>query len=977
LAFAEAFQKLFGGVVVEFLDRVLESGISAAEVRALACGEGTGMTYGEIYAASGRVYAYLQGRGIGRNDTVVIHMARGIETICAMLGVWRAGAALTVCEYGVMPLKRVDYIKDELKCALELTDAVYAEAMTLEPREGRADISEHDPAFAVYTSGSTGNPKGVIHEFGKLDIILNVDKKADYDHVSQVVGCLAPLNTIVSILLLVPALANRGVLDIIPYAVIKDPARLIKYISINSISMMFMPPALLKALPVLPKPLSVVFAGSERASEIWRPGIKIFNGYALSESGFTALYHTAQEGETEVPVGVSLLGFKAFLVDEDRKPTTGSGELVIENPYTRGYVNPELNKGVFEDGLLYTGDIASYNPETGFTLLGRGDDMIKLRGNRVEPAEIENAVKKALGLKWACARGCEGAVCVYYCENVGFDADELRKELSRTLPAYMIPRYFTRIEKTPLLPSGKLNRMALPQPVRTDALSTYAPPETPLEEKLCRAFADTLKLESVGVHDDYYAIGGDSVNAMALLNSLDEDITIETLLMERTPRRIAEAVSRRAQLPARQELDRLNEEARRRPHPLTPMQRYVLRYHMYTPNTTMWNLPAFMRFDTKLIPAQRMKEIMEKLIAAHPALQTTINLNREGYLEQKWSPELQEEITVERISENELISKRDDLVQPFNFGDVPLHRVRIFETERAGYLFFDIHHSVTDGFSMRNLRSDFVKLFNGQEPEPDYYFLNVEEDLSQKGQPMYKEAERYYSGRYSSDNWARYPKPDYESRKNTAGVMEINVPIRRSELEAMKRYYGVTTNELCMAAFMLSIARYNNCEDVHCVWNYHGRNDAMRRNSVGLMFRMMPVALHFSDGMTYNDAFESLREQFRKCTLYNCYPFALDMFDPSSQDRASCFFQTNIFDSADFDALGIESLEISDRFGASCGILDMSCVENDDAMVLHVNYNSSRYEKSSMRRFTSLVARHIMGMQQNRWDTIKLERSDK
>lgn len=958
---------------MEFLDRVLESGVLAPEVPALA-GEDGCLTYGELYAESGRVYAYLKSRGIGRNDTVLIYMTRGIRVISAMLGIWRAGAALTVCEAGLIPRARVDFIKQETKSAFELTDEGYAQAMELSPLEGREDADAHDPAFAVYTSGSTGTPKGVMHEFGKLDIILSIDKVADYDHVNQVVGCMAPLSTIVTELLLVPALANRGVMNIIPAQVLRDPAKLIGYINAGRISMMFMPPSLLKAAPVLPASLKVVFAGSERASGIWRPEVRILNGYALSESGFTALYHTAQEGETEVPVGVSLIGLKAFLVDENRKVTTGTGELVIETPYTRGYLRPELNAGVFENGFLYTGDIASYNAETGFTLLGRGDDMIKVRGNRVEPAEIENAFKSALGLDWACARGFDGAICVYYCAKVGFDADALRQKLAESLPAYMIPRYFTRLEEIPRLASGKLDRSALPRPARTDTLSTYAPPETALEEKLCSAFARTLGIPSVGVHDDFYAIGGDSVNAMSLITGIDEDISIETLLTERTPRRIAAAVSRMAALPDREELEKRNEAARLAPHPLTPMQRYVVRYHMYTPNTTMWNLPSLMRFDKDRIPAARMQELLQKLIKAHPALETTITLNREGYLEQNWTPELLDRIMVEKISESELARMREDLVRPFNFGDTPLCRCRVFETERAGYVFLDVHHSVTDGFSMRNMRKDFIRLTKGEALEPDYYFLNVDDDLAQKGTPLYEEARRYYSAMYSGEDWARYPKPDYDTRANTAGVMEVNVPIRRTELEGMKRHYGVTTNELCMAAFMLAIAQYNNCKNVHCVWNYHGRNDAMRRSSVGLMFRMMPVALRFTEGMTFAEAFESLREQFRKCTLYNCYPFALDMFDPASHDRASCFFQTDIFDSEDFEELGIEPLEISDRYGASCGILDMSCVENDDAMVLHVNYNSSRYEKSSMRRFTNLVARQLMGMQQNRWDTIALER---
>ena len=192
-----------------------------------------------------------------------------------------------------------------------------------------------------------------------------------------------------------------------------------------------------------------------------------------------------------------------------------------ENPneYVRGYMNlPEETGKAFVNGIYHSGDLAKKLPDVNLVLLGRSNDMIKINGNRIEPAEIEAAVKNALGIDWVAAKdfenGSQSYLCAYYTADVEIDAEKLRAELLKKLPYYMIPSYYIHIDAIPLKPNGKLDRKALPEPEYQDLSAQYAEPTNDTEKALCNAFAKVLKLEKVGIHDDFYEMGGDSLGLL-------------------------------------------------------------------------------------------------------------------------------------------------------------------------------------------------------------------------------------------------------------------------------------------------------------------------------------------------------------------------------------------------------------------------------------------------------------------------------
>ena len=187
------------------------------------------------------------------------------------------------------------------------------------------------------------------------------------------------------------------------------------------------------------------------------------------------------------------------------------------------------------------GDLGRRMPDGNILLEGRKDDMIKINGNRIEPAEIEAVSKQELGLSWAAAKGFvteeRSFIVLYYIDDVELDPEKAREKLALKLASYMLPSYFMKLPKIPLLPNGKLDKKALPVPDLNCYRAAYAKPENPLEEILLAAFEKVLGMDSLGVNDDFYDLGGDSLRAISLITEIqDPSLNVPLLYKNRTVR---------------------------------------------------------------------------------------------------------------------------------------------------------------------------------------------------------------------------------------------------------------------------------------------------------------------------------------------------------------------------------------------------------------------------------------------------------
>ena len=608
-----------------------------------------GITYSKLDDMSGRVYAYLKQQGIGKEDFVLIKLPRGVLPIVAMIGIWKAGAAWALVEDTYAP-ERIDYIRKDCGCKAELNSDNWDDIMKLESLSGHEKTDPHDAAYAIYTSGTTGNPKGVLHEYGNLSRAIESIRVNGEDPFTgkERVALLAPMNFVASVILILKLFSIEcAKLFVVSYATIKNPLALKTYFLEKRISVTFLTPSYVRMLGNTTGPfLRMLVVGSEPANNLYNPNLDLINVYAASESGFAVGVFTIDKAYETCPIGKPEIETEITLIGEDgNKVEEGEiGELCFENPYVRGYLNlPEETEKAFQNGVYHSGDLARCDANGNYVLLGRSNDMIKINGNRIEPAEIEAAVKEALGIEWAAARGFEESgksfLCAYYIEDIEIDSDKLRAELSKRLPYYMIPAYYIKIDKVPLKPNGKMDRKALPAPEADDFKTEYVAPENETQEKLCHAMETVLKLAQVGIHDDFYEMGGDSLTSIRLITESNlPGLNAGDIFRGRTPEKIAEIYLERRANEGDDSPDMIQEKSIKQDHPLTTEMLYMVDYQLYTPKSTMYNLFTVMKMDKTIFEPQKMAQTLCTVIKHHPALLTTFHFNGDGEVIQRYTP---------------------------------------------------------------------------------------------------------------------------------------------------------------------------------------------------------------------------------------------------------------------------------------------------------------------------------------------------
>jgi acyl-coenzyme A synthetase/AMP-(fatty) acid ligase len=328
-----------------------------------------GVSYEQIRDISGRLYAYLKARNIGKEDFVMIKLPRGVQPIIAMIGVWRAGAAFVIIEELMAP-ERVDYIYKDCGCKLVITSEIWDEIQRCDPLDGYEETELNDAAYAVYTSGTTGNSKGVLHEYGNLDrCILSPNYQGEEMFVPGVRFALAaPINFIASIgVLLYGLYRGCGASYILSYSTIKNPIALMKYLLLKRITLFFLTPTYARKFAGKTGPfLNTMVVGGEPANNYYLKGVRNINMYAQSETGvITSMFLIDREYDL-CPIGKPQFDLKYRVVDDEGNtvPDGETGELIFENPYVRGYINlPEETAKVFKDGYFYTADLVQVLPD--------------------------------------------------------------------------------------------------------------------------------------------------------------------------------------------------------------------------------------------------------------------------------------------------------------------------------------------------------------------------------------------------------------------------------------------------------------------------------------------------------------------------------------------------------------------------------------------------------------------------------------
>ena len=523
-----------------------------------------------------------------------------------------------------------------------------------------------------------------------------------------------------------------------------------------------------------------------------------------------------------------------------------------------------------------------------------------------------------------------------------------------------------KIDSVSVKSNGKMDRNALPKPEIKNIVSTYKEPTTETEAALCNAMQKVLHMERVGIDDDFYEMGGDSLSSMEMLiESGLPGLDAGCIFRGRTPAKIAELYTEQIKNRDPGSDDAQNELAKLEPHKLTAEQLYMFDYQLYTPNSTMYNLFSLLRIEKEGVDLSRMAKSIEMAIKNHPAFSTIIQFTEDGDVIQYYDSQMPVTVALEKISTCEFEKIKNTLVQPFKIVNSPLFRCRFFETEDAAYLFFDVHHIIYDGTSSKVFTNSVINAYMGAPLENDYYYLALQRREQIQLTDFYNESCKYFEDKYESVKWTVCPKVDTETRENKLGELSCAAEVMPAELSLLEKKYMLTRNEFYIAVTLLAIAISTNAHDVRVSWVYNGRDDLVSSSSVGLFFRDLPVALRLNAEMTLRDIFAEVQEQVQNGIKYSCYPYNEIEAPPVDDDDTCILYQRDLREIGDFGGLTVEQIDIRQNKAASQAVLDIQILDGEAGLQYVFDYAASRYDEETMTTFQNLFKKVVAAIVNN------------
>lgn len=953
--------------MIDFLKKFLDAVATYPERAAVVDKDGERSTsYKKLDELSGRVAAFLKNKGFQKEDIIAINLEKSMEYIVVELAVMKAGFAFVPLSDS-MGQERFNHVLKDSSAKLVFDADTLEKAMEAEPLspDEWADSDEHDLALIIYTSGSTGTPKGVVEEYGAYRFITTgtalpalspYHKEDDGLRFANVAPVTFSAFNIISF----SVLYFQGTVYLVSEPLLKNPALYMQYLVKNRIEIMFLTASLVNTFSEAPNlSLKSIALSSERVSNVFSKSFDILNLYCNTELMSTACLFKLDKSYPNTPIGKGCTYTDMILLD-DGKVSEKEGEICLCLPYFRGYLNQkeETEKAFVSIGgkkFFCTRDIARRGDDGLLYVLGRADDMVKINGNRVEPAEVETALKKVLETKMVAVKTFENKgkhyLCAYYQKEQALPEESIRASLKPLLPAYMIPTFFVQMEKIPLNTNGKVDRKNLLIP-NFVSQNTYVAPRTECEKILCDAFKEALEdfeeIEKIGIDDDFFLMGGDSVSAMELMLACEElKLTVPLIYEKRTVRAIAEAVDK-AKLSGPHPQSKKTPEEK---FPLIRSQKEQIDQDLLYSNVVVHNISLFIVMQEHVIE-EKIRMALKKVIEAHPALRTVIEKDREQGFVQYQKQNIDDAISVEAMSEKELDAIVKNFGEIFHLDGSPLFRCRIIRTEKRLVLLLEVHHAIADGLSLHIFASDIEKAYRGEVLTKDCYNEFIKETFAAEKNifSLSLTANRNSTLTLQDDKICYCaPKHDFE-KEDKAACQIITIPCTE-KIRGFCFARSISRNEFYLFATALSLALYNDCEQVAFDWIWNGRDSAKYANTIGYFLKEIFIALELPQCSPVLDALITCKNKILQ-SLSSANDMSQKRVQPD--ENKICFiFQGDMYDlksSTIFDYA--EWLESPYRVAES--IMDIEIMEHKGESEVSFDYDGGKYKSESIATFSKV-----------------------
>jgi amino acid adenylation domain-containing protein len=894
------------------------------------------LTFAQLNSAANRVARRLRLTGIRREDVVAVAVPRSLELVVALLGIVKSGAAYLPVSLVAPPKRRRRIIETARATGLITTRALVGELPRLDTTlvidapdsdqttsllstddlstSERGPLHADQAMYVLFTSGSTGEPKGVVVTHGAVANLMTALHQAVY-RLAPPGPLRVSLNGGVefdtSVKQMVQ-LAYGHALDIVPATVRTDSEALLRHIRNHAIDVIDCTPSQLRVLLEVgfgadeTSPRLVLVGGEPIDTPLWqalaRLRLRVANLYGPTECTVDTTACELTRERDKPAIGEPLANVRVYVLDRRLEPVPRgvNGELYIAGTgVARGYVNRPAHTAArfvanpFEAGgarMYRTGDIVRWAPSGQLEYLHRTDEQVKIRGVRVELSEIREALlaHPAVTNAAVIASGVGAGgprLLAYVCAVGGVREAELLDHLCRTLPPEMVPSAIVMLSALPVTANGKLDTDSLPA-TRVPA----AAPANALEALLARAFADTLGVAHVGREDDFFSLGGHSLLAARLVSRLRAEfgpqVALRLLYQAPSVARLAEALAGGAGV-----TDAI---AAREPvtaAPLTGAQRATWGACSGSGARTEFNMSGALRFRG-LVDVDALSRAVRAVIARHDALRTHMAVV-DGVVQQVVVPRLDVPLPIEDLRGLPVAARRErvkqalwqEAAEPFDLWTGPLARFRLLTlSERSHVLVRTVHQIVFDAWSQAILNDDLVRVYdayrsghdNSLPPLQLQYGDFAAWERSRADESAERAAAEYWERQLIDLPDASLPadRARPASPSHAADVHRVTAPASvMLEIERVARAHEATAGMVLLAAFGLLLARQSQSPDIVIGVPAANRADARLEPVIGCFANTLVMRLRHRREWGARELLACARQATLDALRHNDVPF--------------------------------------------------------------------------------------------------------
>lgn len=873
------------------------------------------LTYQELNKKSNQLARFLIKNGVQSNSIVGILLDRSVDLLVSILAVLKAGGSYLPIDINY-PADRINYMLENSSCNILISNSsintniininltkYHIDIETMSKDNLNIPIEYSDNSYVIYTSGSTGKPKGVVltHK-GLYNLTCYCNNNIDYLK-NNIYRNIVSVTTVSFDIFIFETLISlqRGLKVIISNSDEQVIPKLLNdLIDKQNVEIIQTTPSRMQLLldnieeiPAINKLKFITLAGEKLSIDLVSnlkkliPNVTIYNGYGPSETTVFATL-TNVTNQKEISIGRPLANNKIYILNDNKNlcPQNYVGEIYISGDNVgKGYINnPELTNEVFLDDLfdstqkMYkSGDIGYYSDSGEIICLGRQDNQLKIRGQRIEAGEIESLIlsfsdniKNCVVLKDTINQ--DEFLNAYYTSEEELNTLELKSFLRKYLPIYMIPKYFFKIETMPYTFNGKIDKKELKNLKidfkNVDELSSAE------SNEILDIFKTVLNCKKINLNNSFIDNGGDSLSAINLsieiskllninisvkdiLNSLSISELIQSFDTFRASTQNVISIADKSDF-----------------YPASAAQKRI--YYaskMAGEDSLIYNTPFALLFNRRL-DANKLLNSFKELIKRHSSFRTEFILI-ENELKQRVLDYVDFEIETKHIGESEINKQIDKFPETFSFEKAPLLRARLcFVDITKSLLLIDSHHIIMDGTSLKIMLQELIAIYNNKELPKNR--LEYKDYSVWEANNINLEDEEYWLNKFKTYEFESLNLPyDYTLPATPSYVGEkININFNHfDKVNTFARKFNLSPYVVFLSAFFITLYKYTGQKDLIIGSPCANRIDLDVKNLIGMFVNNLAIRAKILENQTVIDFLDIMQKNTTDDLIHQSYPY--------------------------------------------------------------------------------------------------------